>query len=195
VLPVRRWHWRQWHCAAPGPAAIRARVVWSIARRRRVSSNSRCSSFRKGEKLCKTAGGMASAIDHCGSPSAMDVHPPPNIQVWPPLWSLTPGAPALTCQTFHLKFLLHLRPYSRPAPVPHIGGGARRVVASRQRQNQPKHNAIKYAAARFCLLSHQHRVTLALRSHGRRRRPRALAFGRDWKCRYARLPSRDPWSS
>src|SRR5271166_412783 len=53
--------------AALGPAAIRARVVSSIARRRRVSSNSRCSSLRKGKKLCKTAGVMASAIDHYGS--------------------------------------------------------------------------------------------------------------------------------
>ena len=53
--------------AALGPAAIRARVVSSIARRSRVTSNSRCSSLRKGKKLCKTAGVMASAIDHHGS--------------------------------------------------------------------------------------------------------------------------------
>ena len=41
------------------------------------------------------------------------------------------------------SLLLRLRPYSRP-----VG------VAPRQRQNQTKHNPIKYDAARFCLLSH-----------------------------------------
>jgi hypothetical protein len=39
--------------------------------------------------------------------------------------------------------LLRPRPYSRP-----VGD------APRQRQNQTKHNPIKYDAARFCLLSH-----------------------------------------
>jgi hypothetical protein len=65
--------------AALGPAAIRARVVSSIARRRRVSSNSRCSSLRKGKKLCKTAGVMASAIDHSTPPPPL----PPDCAQWP----------------------------------------------------------------------------------------------------------------
>ena len=43
--------------------------------------------------------------------------------------------------------LLLLRSYSRP-----VG------VAPGQRQNQAKHNPIKYDAAPLCLLSHQHRV-------------------------------------
>jgi hypothetical protein len=93
-------------------------------------------------------------------PSAMDAHLPPNIQVWPPLWSYATargGGMRAVARQATKGLLFRLRPYSRPAPVPHLGGRARRV-APRQRQNQPKRNAIKYAAARLCLLSHHHRV-------------------------------------
>jgi len=139
-------------CAALGPAAIRARVVSSIARRRRISSDLRYSSLRKGKKLCKTAGVIASAIDHYGSPG--DGRAPSAEYPGMPLWSYAiahGGGMRAVARQATKGLLLCLRPYGRPR-------SGLRVVAPRQRQNQAKHNPIKYDAARLCPLSHQHRV-------------------------------------
>src|SRR5271157_4541134 len=88
-------------------------------------------------------------------PSAMDAHPPPNIQEWPPLFYATAhgGGMRAVARQATKGLLLRLRPYRRPR-------SGLRVVAPRQPHNQAKHNPIKYDAARLCLLSHQHRVYL-----------------------------------